>query len=442
MASLGRGGKRITSSAGATLAALSGDVISTIAGVATVLAISGPSPVNINTASTVRWASAVAAPTLTQATVAGAGAANGQTLTIQAQNGQNQTGINANTNGGNLLMASGAPGSGGSGGSGTPGTVTLQATGFAGEGSTSAQLQVISAVAGAAANGVALISAPNFIWGSLQDSPLITQSTQSVGANPNSMTIAPQGPNAGASGASNGTPGSLLLNLAAPVSTGGEAQFQVQRAGTKVCSIGAQPGTPTNSCVWLSNVTPGANNWNLAANSSQLFIGAAGGTGILVASNNVTVCGGVQSYGGGSGVLLHVNAAVVPTSNPTNGLLAFSSGGNFVIRGSGGLQLSTQQVSKAANYTIDSGTTPDGTIWMNSSGGAWTLTLPTPTAGREFILVDAGNALATHNVTLARHAAENINGAGANLALATSGASYMVTSDGTNWWTSKSVVGG
>src|SRR5579872_117435 len=72
--------------------------------------------------------------------------------------------------------------------------------------------------------------------------------------------------------------------------------------------------------------------------------------------------------------------------------------------------VTTAQSTKSANYTINSGTTPDHTIWMSSASGSFTLTLPAPKAGMIFLLVDSGNGLASHNVTLARHASETING--------------------------------
>lgn len=71
----------------------------------------------------------VAAPvtyTFTQAQKAGTGATAGLPLTIQAQQGQAQTGATANNNGGNLLLTSGAAGTGGSGAAGSNGTINFE----------------------------------------------------------------------------------------------------------------------------------------------------------------------------------------------------------------------------------------------------------------------------------------------------------------------------
>lgn len=101
-------------------------------------------------------------------------------------------------------------------------------------------------------------------------------------------------------------------------------------------------------------------------------------------------------------------------------------------------------VSKTGNYTLTSGAvggSPDYTVWADTNGGALTITLPTPAAGLQFLIVDSGNHSGAAAITLARHAAEKINGAAANLALATNGAAWLVTTNGTDWWVNKMVIG-
>jgi len=67
----------------------------------------------------------VTAPRLYQATLAGTGVNPGNTFKINAQAGQQQTSTNANNNGGNLVLASGAAGTGGSGAAGVDGYVLI-----------------------------------------------------------------------------------------------------------------------------------------------------------------------------------------------------------------------------------------------------------------------------------------------------------------------------
>ena len=62
-------------------------------------------------------------PRLYQTTQAGTGSNNGFNFKINAQAGQQQTGANANNNGGNLILATGSAGTGGSGAPGLPGNM-------------------------------------------------------------------------------------------------------------------------------------------------------------------------------------------------------------------------------------------------------------------------------------------------------------------------------
>lgn len=77
------------------------------------------------TAAALAWAAGTVSPTLYQVAPSGTGTTNGQTLTIQTQRGQNQTGVNANNNGGSLYLATGGAGTGGSGAAGLPGSIYL-----------------------------------------------------------------------------------------------------------------------------------------------------------------------------------------------------------------------------------------------------------------------------------------------------------------------------
>ncbi len=97
-----------------------------------------------------------------------------------------------------------------------------------------------------------------------------------------------------------------------------------------------------------------------------------------------------------------------------------------------------RQTSKTGNYNL---TTSDNVVWCNTTGGAFQLNLPTPNSALRFVIVDAGNGFNSHNLTLHRHGSETINGSAVDLALSTNGATYIITCDGSNWWTGKMVVG-
>ena len=96
-----------------------------------------------------------------------------------------------------------------------------------------------------------------------------------------------------------------------------------------------------------------------------------------------------------------------------------------------------QTVSKTANYTLDSSTQKDIYVFADTSGGAFTLTLPAPAtagSGRTYIVIDKGAAFNTNNLTLARNSTETINGTAGNKALTIARGIYFITTDGTNWF--------
>lgn len=94
-------------------------------------------------------------------------------------------------------------------------------------------------------------------------------------------------------------------------------------------------------------------------------------------------------------------------------------------------------VTKTANYTI---LVTDHIIYVDSSGGAFTLTLPNPTtvststATQTFIIIDTTGNLSTNNVTLARFSAEKIEGLASSKLLETDWGSYTITTNNTDWF--------
>lgn len=89
--------------------------------------------------------------------------------------------------------------------------------------------------------------------------------------------------------------------------------------------------------------------------------------------------------------------------------------------------------STSTNLTIDT-TTKDYNLMVDTSGGAVSLTLPAPVAGRTFRLVDTTNSFITNNLTLVRNGSEKINNVAASKVLSTGGPIWTIVTDGTNWW--------
>jgi hypothetical protein len=84
----------------------------------------------------------------------------------------------------------------------------------------------------------------------------------------------------------------------------------------------------------------------------------------------------------------------------------------------------------------------DAVVGVDSSAGAVTLTLPTPSTAAAYgsswtlRIQDEGNAAATHNITIARAGTEKINGAAADYVISTNSKGVNVYSDGTDWFIS------
>ena len=86
-------------------------------------------------------------------------------------------------------------------------------------------------------------------------------------------------------------------------------------------------------------------------------------------------------------------------------------------------------VTKTANYTTQD---LEGVL-ANTSGGAFTVTLPaSPSAGAQVIVADSGDAFGTNNLTVARNG-ETIDGTAANLVLDITGVSVQFVYNGSTW---------
>ena len=86
-------------------------------------------------------------------------------------------------------------------------------------------------------------------------------------------------------------------------------------------------------------------------------------------------------------------------------------------------------VTKTANYTTQD---LEGVL-ANTSGGAFTVTLPaSPSAGAQVIVADSGDAFGTNNLTVARNG-ETIDGTAADFVLDITGVSVQFVYNGSTW---------
>jgi trimeric autotransporter adhesin len=226
------------------------------------------------------------------------------------------------------------------------GITQLTGDATAGPGSGSQAITVVAAQAGAItfASGTGLIG---FATG--DTGPGLSQATAGSGVTPVNLTLMPQAPNAGSATTASGTPGSLLVALSAPVSTGNEAYAQILRGGTPVVSLGGYFGGGSSlGAIYFAGNTPAAapNNYGFLGGAAYTILNApaggtlygaigngllttltsgAGGAFALTAGLNLSVNAVAGSYGGGIGVLALANATTQPSTAPSGGVIAYST---------------------------------------------------------------------------------------------------------------------
>lgn len=89
--------------------------------------------------------------------------------------------------------------------------------------------------------------------------------------------------------------------------------------------------------------------------------------------------------------------------------------------------------TKSSNYSVLAADAM--TIFnANTSGGAFTLTLPTPASGFRIWVKDSTGSFAANNLTIAPSASEKIEGLAASKLLQTNWGGWMIYSDGTDWF--------
>lgn len=154
-------------------------------------------------------------------------------------------------------------------------------------------------------------------------------------------------------------------------------------------------------------------------------------TGDVTASGPGSAAATVASVGGstaaavGSATVL-ANAAT--TANTANTIVLRDANG---FSGSVGLPTSSITATKTANYPVGAS---DILIPVNTTGGSFTITLPSPATQRRIMIKDVGGALGTNPLTIARNGSESIEGLAANLIVYSNWGFYTLQSDGTNWF--------
>jgi hypothetical protein len=171
--------------------------------------------------------------------------------------------------------------------------------------------------------------------------PTWSQVLQAAGSAPHNWTWAPQGPNAGATNATNGTPGSAVVELSAPVNGGAEALLIIEREESFVAAMGPLNGSPTFGAIYLGNnmATPaiqcdGATNFSIGLNSEVIYLSPAASQWLAVfgVGSRGTQLGypaGGPQFGGGDSVVGIHNCFTPPNpaTPPTGGGVLYAEGG-------------------------------------------------------------------------------------------------------------------
>jgi hypothetical protein len=233
----------------------------------------------------------------------------------------------------------------------------------------------------------------NLQWVAAQANPTLFQAgVGPASGTAQSVTLKPQGANA-----TNGTPGSFVLNIAAPTGTGSEANFLQQRAGTTMWQSGSNStitGDAAGGVLWLGGnaAAPSISNWALASLfSSAIQINSPTPSGAIYikfgATNNSSIWadgwsffGSSDTMAGGSGVLLINNRTTAPNSNPATAGILYAEAGAGLWRGSGGA-VSTFAVTGEGTQNTQAGLWPRRQVFgrTTTTGGTFTVDTPIPT---------------------------------------------------------------
>jgi len=237
----------------------------------------------------------------------------------------------------------------------------------------------------------------------------------------------------------NGTSGAQTVQLKAVSGSGATVTFATGDKGYKLIYL---DGVATNTGVFDAGfgagTSPGGSTTQVQFNSSGTFGGDANfiwnaSTGLNIGTskelrlqdNTGGEYIGMKAKDGTTSYTLTFPAA---TGSADQVLTTNGSGQLSFVDNTGGTDW---QAVKTGTYTAAAG---QG-VFANTSGGAWTLTLPSsPSIGDEVSVVDYAGTFDTNNLTIGRNS-KNIQGSAADLTVATERAGFtLVFTDNTQGW--------
>ena len=238
----------------------------------------------------------------------------------------------------------------------------------------------------------------------------------------------------------NSTSGAYTVQLKYASGSGDSVTWATDNKGWKIIYATANDGTNPDIAEVSVGGLPGGSTTQVQFNSSGSFGGDANfvwdaSTGLNIGSQKELR---LQDSSGGQ--YIGQKASGTTTSYTVTWPAAVAGGNGYLLKSTTGGVLSWEEASaggtswqavKTTTYTAVAG---QG-IFANTSGGAWTLTLPSsPTIGDEVSVVDYAGTFDTNNLTIARNG-KNIQGSAADLTVATERAGFtLVFTDDTQGW--------
>lgn len=268
-----------------------------------------------------------------------------------------------------------------------------------------------------------------FTWNSATTSPGFAQISTS-GATGANMLLSPQ-----ASSNANGTPGSVVVNLAAPTGTGSQSNLLIQENGNVGILLGAYPGSAFwQICFGANARTPTGTNFAFLGDDAgtitelnattliKIRIGSGGADPIQVNANGVTYfqASGTPDTGSGVGVIAIADAASGPSANlaSSGGVLWSTAGGQLTWRG-GASAISTIAASGSSGSVSSQSQSID-----KQFGTVQTVSSSTPTA---FLNYNTSSVLGTGGIITAKLVSRaTTTGTGITLH-ATAASTYTIT---------------
>jgi hypothetical protein len=239
-----------------------------------------------------------------------------------------------------------------------------------------------------------------------------------------------------------GTPVSVTLTNATGLPTAGLVDNAVTDAKLRDSGALSVIGRSANSEGNPADISAGTNHQVLRRDGSTLGFGA------VDLSSNQAVTGTLPANQGGTGAAtLTANYALLGNGTSALQMIAPSTTGN-VLTSNGTTWASSAPAAGGITYTVTKTTTytavaNDGVL-TNTTGGAFTVTLPaSPANGDQVIVADAGGTWGTNNLTVGRNG-NNIADVAQDLVCDISGVSvqFVYNSSGTATWEVYAQVGG